>query len=395
MNDTRRALLAPWQTAVLLAFVALGAASFALGVGIGGAGVPGGMQRSLSSLLLSNFYFLSLSLVAAVLIAIHYLVAAGWFVVLRRVLESMTAYLPTGALLMMAVLLGLPHLYHWAGEAAHHDGALASKAAYLNSTGFIVRMVGFLAIWLWLAHRMVRESRLQDETGDLAHTSRNRRRSGVFAVVFALTFTLATVDWLMSLEAEWYSTLFPWYVFSSVLVAGLCWTVMLVAWLRRSGVLPQVNEHHMHDLGKYVFAFSMFWGYLWYCQYMLIWYANIPEEVTHYILREHHGWNTLFLVNAAVNVILPFFVLLPAVHKKNPRILVACCAVLALSHWLDLYLLVMPSSSAAGPRFGLTEVGIFLGTAALFLLRFDRSLRGASPVPTKDPYLEESLHHAG
>lgn len=393
MNDSRRALLAPWQTAVLLALVAVGVASFALGLGTGGAGVPGGMQRSLSSLLLSNFYFLSLSLVAAVLIAIHYLVSAGWFVVLRRVLESMTGYMPVGALLMMAVLLGLPHVYHWAGSASHHDGALASKAAYLNPTGFILRMVGFLAIWLYLAHRLVRESRRQDETGDLEHTNRNRRRSGVFAVIFALTFTLATVDWLMSLEAEWYSTLFPWYVFSSVLVAGLCWTVMLVAWLRKGGVLPQVNEHHMHDLGKYVFAFSMFWGYLWYSQYMLIWYANFPEETVYYTRRLHGAWEPLFLLNFFLNWVAPFLALLPRAAKRSAGVLLKAGLVILAGRWLDLYLMIVPPQAGDRPPFGVWEIGPAIAAVGLCLLAFFHYLRQAPVIPVRDPFLAESLSH--
>jgi hypothetical protein len=308
----------------------------------------------------------------------------------------MTAYLPVGAVGMLALLFGIERVYPWShADAVAADPVLADKAWWLNPAFWAVRAALYVGLWTWLARRFVAHSRRQDATGEVGLTFANVRTSALYAVTFALTFSLASVDWLMSLEPHWYSTIYPWYVFASMLVGATCWIVMLVTLLQWRGALPQVNEHHRHDLGKYVFAFSMFWGYLWLSQYLLIWYANLPEETPHYALRSGGAWRPVFLANVALNVGLPFFALLPARGKRSLPWLFAWSLVLALGHYLDLYLLVLPTGFAQGPVFGWQEVGLFLGLAALFLFRFERSLRRAPLVPMRDPYLPESLHHHG
>jgi hypothetical protein len=222
------------------------------------------------------------------------------------------------------------------------------------------------------------------------------RRAAVFTLVFAPTFSLASVDWLMSVEPHWMSTLYPWYVFATAFTGGLAvlaGLVLLAAW---RGKLPGLSAHHLHDLGKLVFAFSFFWGYLWFCQYMLIWYANIPEEVTHYLARTRGPWFAPFAVNPLVNLVVPFLVLLPAQMKRSVPVLAAASALVAAGHWLDVHLLVMPALFADGPALTLLDLGVAGGFAGAFLLAIHHRLESGPVVAREDPFLAESLAgHAG
>ena len=213
-------------------------------------------------------------------------------------------------------------------------------------------------------------------------------------MVFAITFALASVDWLMSLDPHWYSTIFAVYLFAGLLASGLAALTLIVLLLRALGPLRDiVKPAHLHDLGKLIFAFSTFWAYIWFSQYLLIWYSNLPEEVTHYMRRTSEGWAPLFFLNLGVNWVVPFAVLLSRAAKRNPWVLGGVCVLLLLGHWLDLYLLIMPEVLDA-PALGLLDVVILLSYAALFFHLTARALGQASLLPLHDPYLEESLRHS-
>jgi len=366
----------------------------ALGVGAFALGLTQDPSRTWHALLVNNFYFLSIALMGAVFIAIHHLVRAGWPTVLRRIPEALTGYLPIGAALMVALLFGLPHVYHWAEpHAADHDAILQAKAAYLNVTAFSIRTILFLTVWLVLTRTLVGFSRRQDSDTDLRWTERSVRLSAIFIVTFGLTFTLASVDWIMSVDPHWYSTLFPWYVMSSTFVASLALITLIAILLNAKGAFPEFNDAHLHDLGKLVFAFSVFWGYLWFSQYLLIWYANIPEETTYYRARST-GWLPVFAANPLINLGIPFLII-SAKSKRNRLLMTGLCVVILLGHWLDMFLMVMPSVSPEGPKVGWIELAVGLGFASLFLLSVDRTLRSRPMVPKGDPYLEESIAHHG
>ena len=350
-------------------------------------------QRAGAGLLLANFYFVSLALSALVFIAIQNLSAAGWPVVFRRVPEAMTSYLPAGAAATAAIALGARFFYPWAAPGAAE--ALGGKAAYLNVGMFALRAALIWAAWLFFARRLVGLSQGQDRTGGVGATRLAAAASAACVVVFALTFTVASVDWLMSLEPKWTSTLYPWYVFSGSFEGGLAALAVLVVLLRRRGLFASLNDHHLHELGKFVFAFSCFWAYLWFCQYLLIWYANIPDETTHFVLRMKPGWKYLFLLNPIVNFVLPFALLLPAKRKRRERTLLAGAAIVLAGRALDLYMLIMPPVLGARPSLGLAEPAAFVGLAAIFVLAFDRAFAGAAPEPVRDPYVEESRHFSG
>ena len=383
-----RSLLAPGARTACAVLGAIGAAAFLMGLKL----AP---QRALAAFLLGNTYFLMLAITALVFIAIQNLVAAGWPTLFRRVPEAMTAYLPFGALGMIVVLLGSHSLYHWAHHAAAvHDPVLHAKAGYLNLPFWALRAVAILAAWMVFARLIVKNSRRQDVDGRVEHTQKNKKLSAAFLAVFGLTFTLASIDWVMSLEPHWYSTMFPWYMFGGAFLHSLAAIALLTILLNWRGLFPELNQYHRHDLGKYVFAFGVFWAYLWFCQFLLIWYANIPEETAYYAVRSSRGWMAVQAASLLGNFLAPSALLLGIAAKKDDRFLFAACVSVCLGRGLDLYVMIMPSvSAAAKPHW--VDVPVFLGLAGVFVLLFDRAFAAAPAVPEKDPYLVESLHHHG
>jgi len=385
MSPERR-LLTPAESSALLKIAAAAAVLYAVGAKLS-------PERAGAGLLLANFYFVALALSAFVFIAIHNLASAGWPVLFRRVPEAMLSYLPAGAAITAALVLGARWVYPWAAPGAAEE--LGAKAAYLNPAMFAARAAAIWLVWLLLARALVGASRAQDAKGGAESVSRAKLLSAVGLVALGPTFTVASVDWLMSMEPHWTSTLYPWYVFAGAFEGGLAALAVLLVVLRRRGFLAKLNEHHLHDLGKYLFAFSCFWAYEWFCQYLLIWYSNIPEETTHYILRSTPGWTPLFWLNPVVNFIVPFFLLLPAKRKKREGTLLLGAALLLAGRALDLYLLIMPAAIGPRPGLGLAEPAAFVLLGALFVLLFDRAFAQAAPEPARDPYLEESRHFAG
>ena len=349
--------------------------------------------RGGAGLLLANFYFVSLALSALLFISFQNLSSAGWPALFRRVPEAMASYLPLGAAATAAVVFFARSFYPWAAPGA--AASLGGKAAYLNVGMYALRAAVIWAAWLLLSRRLVGLSRGQDKTGGVGATRLAVATSAAFVIVYALTFTVASVDWMMSLEPKWVSTLYPWFLFAGLFESGLAALVVLVILLRRRGFFHELNENHLHDLGKYVFAFSCFWTYLWFCQYLLIWYANLPDETTHFVLRSTPGWRCLFWLNPVVNFILPFALLLPAKRKRREKTLLAGAAVVLVGRALDLYVLIMPPVFRSHASLGLAEPAAFVGLAALFILSFDRSFSSAPPEPARDPYIEESRHFAG
>jgi hypothetical protein len=331
-----------------------------------------------------------------VIVCVHYLSKAGWSTALRRIPEAMAAAVPLGIVLTLGLMLGLRTLYPWARPLKDAgDPVLLAKSGFLNIPFFILRSILYFAVWSYLSRAIIRHSREQDASGDMAFTRENIRLSVVFLIVFALTFSLASIDWLMSLEPDWYSTIYPWYLFSGTFANGLAVMTVAAIVMRRRGILPQINSSHLQDLGRYIFAFSCFWAYLWFSQYLLIWYSNIPEETKHYMARLRPGWNLLFWANPVINFLVPFFVLLPAKQKRTERVLIWVCLLLIAGHWLDLYLQAAPDVLEGRPHIGWIELGLFFGSASAFILLFDRAFQSAPPMPIRDPYLEESLQYHG
>ena len=295
------------------------------------------------------------------------------------------------------MILLRPSLYPWTGASGAGFEALHGfKRVWLNLPFFIGRSAAYLLVWIFIALAIVRTSRRQDEDGNLAHTRRNERLSAVFIVVFGATFWLASYDWIMSLEPHWYSTIFGVYNFAGLFLGGLAAIIVLAVWLERLGALRHIlTQNHLHNLGTLLFAFSTFWAYIWFSQYMLIWYANFPEETSHYILRLRGAWEPLFILNLLLNWAIPFLALLPRSSKRSPSVLLKVAVVILLGRWLDLYLMILPRFAGATPVFGVWEIGLMLGAVGTGVLVFFHSLRKAPIIPVKDPYLMESLHPHG
>jgi hypothetical protein len=363
-------------------------------------------QRTWANLLVNGFFFLGISLGALFFFALQNATETAWTVLVKRIYEGIMSFIPIGAAVMVVVLaagsLHIHHLYHWMDSSLYdpaspnYDSIIAGKAAFLNQPFFLVRSLLYLGVFIFFA-RWFRQQSLQmdKETGDslVKRMLLNYRRSALFLVFFAVFSSTLAWDWLMSIDTHWFSTLFGWYVFSGMWVSAMVTAVVMALYLKRKGYLPQVNNSHIHDMGKWVFATSFLWSYLYFSQFMLIWYSNIPEEVTYFQSRiDHHPallWGTFF-----INFAIPMVLLMSRDAKRNPRFLIGVGAVIFIGHWLDINMIVMPG--ALGHHFhgiGLLEVGMFLLFLGVFVRTVLTALTKAPLTPVNHPYLDESVHH--
>ena len=362
--------------------------------GIGLAVAAGGhLENVIHAWLVAFLYFLGLALGCLFFVLSTFAAQAGWNVAVRRVAENVMATLPVFAVLFLPLLLGLPHLYHWAEEgAAAHDPLLAWKEPYLNAGFFLLRALGYFVVWSALALYFWRGSRAQDVSGDHGITRRLQRVAGPGIALFAITVTFASVDWLMSLTPHWYSTMWGVYFFAGSFMGACALLAVLLAALLRAGLLRRVvTTGHFHDVGKLLFAMVCFWSYIAFCQYFLIWYANIPEELTWYAARMHGSWKTASQVLAIGHFGLPFLFLLPDRIKRRPATLVLGAVWMLLMHYLDLFWVVMPTHHPEGFALGLADVAAFLLVGGVFLAALGWTLRRGALVPFRDPRLLESL----
>ena len=327
--------------------------------------------------------------------ALLYVTSAGWGTALRRLPEAMVALIPAGMLGIFMVFAGQPSLYPWTADHANaNHSASAFTATWLKWPFFLLRAGVYFGLWYLLANALVRNSRRQDIVGDLDLTQRNVRLSALFLVVFSVTFWLASDDWIMSLDQGWSSTIFGAYNFAGMFQAGLAAVIVLAVWLHRLGPFRHVlTEEHRHDLGKLLFAFSTFWAYIWFCQYMLIWYVNNPEETSYYIRRLEGAWQPLVFVNVILNWVVPFVVLLPRATKCNPGVLSRVALVVLLGRGLDLALMVLPTLPEQEPLFWALDLVLLFGAAGVACLVIFSALRKAPLFPRNDPYLVESVPH--
>jgi NNP family nitrate/nitrite transporter-like MFS transporter len=364
-----------------------------LGAGVLGflAGLYFNDARMWPVFLLNSFYFLTIALGAVVFVAIQHVSNAGWSAAIRRVPEAMMTYVPVGAVLLLAVFFGRHAIYEWSHGIEATNDAMRAKAIFLSTPFFFARMVVILAAWMLFARLLWRESRRQDEDGELRHTERSKKISAGFLAAFAVTFSVASFDWMMSLEPEFYSTIFAFYCFAGLFLSGIAAITLAIIILRKRGYLQQVNEDHLHNLGKLLFGFSTFWAYIWLSQYLLIYYANLPEETIFYINQTvTPGWRAIFFANLFLNWIIPFLMLISRKAKRNQAWLAAASIIVLVGHWVDLYLIVLPTSHASALP-GLIDIALALGFASLFIQTVASALSQIPLMPVHDPYLVESL----
>lgn len=350
-------------------------------------------ERIWPNLLLANYYLISLGLGGILFIALLYVSNAGWGIAIRRIPEAMTSVIPIAGVVMIVLIFGIHNLYEWSHDSViTTDHLLQKKTWWLNNPFFIVRTIFYIGIWLILSSAIVKISRKQDSNGDLNLTKKNKYYSAAFIVAFALTITLASMDWIMSLEPHWFSTIFGVYNFAGLFLNALAVITIIAVLLKRNSPYQNIiTDKHLHNLGKLIFAFSTFWMYIWFSQYLLIWYANIPEEVTFFIRREEGSWAIFTVVNVLFNWVIPFIVLLPRWTKKNEGVLLKVCIIIMIGHWIDLFWMIMPPFMKNDPVMNIWEIGPIASAVAIFFYLTFRVLSQRNIVPIKDPMLVESL----
>jgi hypothetical protein len=385
MTSNPRFELSSRQLFVPLRLALLGACATFLGLFFAPA-------RTWFNLLLNGYYFLSLAVSAMFFVATQRLSGARWSASLRRIPEAFMSAMPVAALLMLPLFIGREWIYPWSRPGAFAlVPATAGKVEYLRVSHVFERTAIVLFLWVLFGYLFRRISLKQDSDRSLVHHHRLNRYSAVFIVVFAFSFTASSFDWLISLEPDWFSTIYAIYVFAGCFVQGLAAITLAAVLVReRYGLSQFATEDQLHDLGRLLFAFSTFWAYIWLSQYLLIWYGNLPDEVTHYVKRTNGPWLYLFVLNFVANWALPFVMLLSQRAKRTPRVLKRVSVLLLLGRWLDLFLLIMPSAWSV-PKFGVLEILIAAGYAGLFCCIFLRTLAKAPLIPLNDPLLAETM----
>jgi hypothetical protein len=345
------------------------------------------------SWLVSFLFFLSLALGGLFFVLIQYASQGGWGIVLRRIGETIFATIPVMAALFLPLVLGLHDLFEWShAEAVERDALLQWKAPFLNVPFFLIRAALYFAIWSGLAVLYYRGSRTQDASGDPAIPARLRRLAGPAIIVLALTQTFASIDWIMSLTPHWYSTMFGVYFFAGSFVGFIALLSVLAPAMRRAGLLDTViSTEHLHDIGKFLFAFTAFWAYIAFSQFFLIWYANLPEETIYYQARLEGSWKAVSILLMAGHFGAPFLYLMGRAVKRRGWTLAVGGGWLLAMHFVDLYWQVMPVLHPAGVRPSVLDVAAFLAVGGCFVAAAGWLMRRQALVPLRDPRLAESL----
>jgi hypothetical protein len=354
-----------------------------------------------SALYVACIFFMLVSLGVLAFYAIQQVAQSGWSPVLFRVMQGITAYLPVGSVIFFVILilcgLHFNHLFVWLGEGVtkvnspNYDALIAGKSGYLNFPFWIVRAAIFLIGWNLYRYYSRKNCLAQDESNDNSFYKKNFKMSAGFLVFFIVTESIMSWDWIMSVDPHWFSTLFGWYVFASFLVSGVTVICLVSLYLKSKGYLEYVNTSHIHDLAKFMFGFSVFWTYLWFSQFMLIWYANIPEEVTYFVTRIN-DYNLPFFGAVAMNFLFPVLILINTDFKRISWILVMAGVVILLGHYIDFFNMIMPGTVGDQWFIGISEIASLLFFLGLFIYVVFTALTKAPLLPKRNPFIEESKH---
>ncbi len=350
-------------------------------------------NRPWAAVYTSLLFFFMVSLLIFVFYAMHKAASAGWSVVIYRLNEAMSrGMVSLGILLLVFFVLGamgVHHLFPW--MHAEGDEVLEAKSLWLNIPGWLIRAFIIIGGYMALRGLIIKKNFEQDSASDYTPHRKAFRLTIVFIAFFMLTEAVLGWDWLMSLDPHWFSTLYSWYAFASAMVTGIAVMVLVILYLKGQGYLEYVKDSHLHDLGKYLFGFSIFWTYLWFSQYMLIWYSNMPEETTYFASRMMH-YKSLFLGMIPLNFALPVLILMDIEAKRKKALLIITAILVIIGHYLDFFVMIMPSAVAENWHIGLPEIGAFLFFAGLFIFCGFTNLTKRPLLPANNPYLEESKH---
>jgi hypothetical protein len=328
--------------------------------------------------------------------AIQQVAQAGWSPVLFRIMQGITAYLPVGSVIFFIFLLlcgfHLNHLFIWLDpEVVATDKLIANKSGYLNFPFWIIRAAIFLIGWNLYRYYSRKNCLAQDDANDNLNYKKNFKLSAMFLVFFIVTESIMSWDWIMSIDPHWFSTLFGWYVFSSFFVSAITTIALVTLYLKSKGVLEHVNTSHIHDLAKFMFGFSVFWTYLWFSQYMLIWYANIPEEVTYFITRIEL-YNLPFFGAVVMNFVFPLLILINTDFKRITWVIVMAGVVILAGHYIDFFNMIMPGTVGDRWFIGISEIASVLFFLGLFIYVVFTALTKVPLLPKRNPFIEESKH---
>ena len=348
-------------------------------------------NRPYAALYVAAFFFMMISLGALAFYAIQYASQSGWSPVLFRVMQAITYYLLPGALIVLAIaFFADKHLFIWMDpDVVAHDKLIQAKAGWLNKTAFLIRGLIFIGGWSLYRYFSRKFSLAQDLANDNKNFKRNFQISAGFLVFYIYTESMMSWDWVMSVDPHWFSTLFGWYVFASMIVSGITTIALMTIYLKSKGYIKFVNDSHLHDLAKYMFGFSVFWAYLWFSQFMLIWYANIPEEVTYFVTRIE-DYTIPFFTMFALNFIFPFLVLMNSNYKRIPWFIVMAGIIILIGHYMDVYNMIMPATVGDRWGFGLPEISALALFSGLFIILVFYSLSKAPLLEKRNPFIKES-----
>lgn len=355
-------------------------------------------QRLMANFLLDGFFFFAIALGALFYLALAYATESGWYVYIKRVMEAMTGYIPVGAAILLVVFLILiftngAHIYLWMDpEVVAEDPIIQGKSAYLNKVFFMIRTVIYLGVFFLFQRGFRQRSLQEDAVGGTEIHFKNFRKAATFLVFFAVFSSMFSWDWLMSIDVHWFSTLFGWYVFAGVWCSSMVVLMMLLLYLRGKGLMPKLNDSHIHDVGKWIFATSFLWSYLFFSQMMLYWYANIPEEVIYYFDRIQ-DFKYLFFGMFIINFALPMVLLMSREAKRHAGILTVVGMIILVGHWVDVFVMIAPAGIGAHASITALEIGLFLFFGSLFAFVVLNTLSKAPLIPLKHPMLDESIHH--
>lgn len=361
------------------------------------------VERTYANLLLMGYYFTCVCAAGAFFLALQYVTQSAWSAGMIRIPQAMASTLPIASIILLViVVLGLSthNLYHhWYAtgltdpNSPNYDSIIAGKSWYLNFSGFLTRQVIFMGTYSIFAVILAKLSYKEDLEGGLNSYKKSFKLSAIFLVIFGFTTPIWSFDTIMSLEAHWFSTMFGWYNFAAMWVSGLCAITVILIVLQKAGYMNWVNENHLHDLGKLIFGFSIFWTYVWFAQFILIWYANMPEETVYFYKRWEPEYKPWFWLSIIVNFLAPLLLLVDRDVKRKQNSMLFVAILLLAGHWLDYYIMVMPGTVESHRGFGIVEIGTALGFVGLFTFLVMNKLSKQGLVAKNHPLLDESLHH--
>lgn len=350
-------------------------------------------SRTWSNILLNNMFFISISIGGLLFYAIQYITGSSWSAMFQRIPLSLGSFLPLGALLMLLLYFGLPHIYEWAQPGiTETDKLIAHKQAFLNTPFFMLRIIFYFTLWIILFVLFTKHAKKEDLSEGISSYIKSRHYARVCIFLVAIFFSLAAKDWIMTIDAHWYSTLFGFRAMVTSIYYAVAIIILMVLFFKRMGFFPEMNTAHQHDFARYLFRFSIVWGYMWFMQFLIIWYANIPELTAYYYPRFVGEWKHLFYLELVMNFVIPFLVMMSDSIGRKPIVLTSISILLIGGLWVNLYVQIMPGSYGM-IRFGFMEIAMWSGYAGLFLLTVLYSLSKLSLIPVNHPQLEESKKH--